>query len=159
MLYSRPVPLIITRDNNLRTRLFSPHYLHVTSHFLDLTHLTNLTSKKPNEYDRWYDTCMWYGKQILWPSQSSPPPIFMSCILTQRSLTFIADTWRLFMVHGANEDEAHLTEVACSITQLRSHTSFVLVDSKNGTVFIWHGSGSSDVLKEVNKLKIIKRYL
>jgi len=53
------------------------------------------------------------------------------------------------MVHGANENEAHLTEVTCSKTQLRSQTSFVLLNTENGTVFVWHGSGSSDGIKEV----------
>lgn len=53
------------------------------------------------------------------------------------------------MVHGANEDEAHLTEVVCSTTQLRSRTSFILFNSQDGTVFVWHGNGSSDAIKEV----------
>lgn len=53
------------------------------------------------------------------------------------------------MVHGANEDEAHLTEVLCSTTQLRSQTSFIVLDSKNGTVFVWHGNGCSEEIKEV----------
>jgi len=56
------------------------------------------------------------------------------------------------MVHGANENEVHLTEVQCSTTQLRSQTSFVLLNSENGTVFIWNGFGSSDVIKKVNKI-------
>lgn len=53
------------------------------------------------------------------------------------------------MVHGANESEAHLTEVVCSTTQLRSQTSFILLNSENGMVFIWHGNGSSDAIREV----------
>lgn len=53
------------------------------------------------------------------------------------------------MVHGANEDEAHLTEVQCSTTQLRSQTSFILLNSENGTIFVWHGIGSSNTIKEV----------
>lgn len=61
-------------------------------------------------------------------------------------------TWRLFMVHGANEDESHLTEVLCSTTQLRSRTSFVLLNSENGTVYIWHGKKSSDTIKQVTKI-------
>lgn len=53
------------------------------------------------------------------------------------------------MVHGANKDEAHLTEVLCSTIQLRSQTSFILLNSENGTVFVWHGIGSHDAIKEV----------
>lgn len=53
------------------------------------------------------------------------------------------------MVHGTNEDEMHLTEVLCSSTQLRNQTSFILLNSENGKVFIWHGSGSLDTIKEV----------
>lgn len=53
------------------------------------------------------------------------------------------------MVNGANEDEAHLNEVVCSIIQLRSQTSFIFLNSENGTLFIWHGKNSSHVIKEV----------
>lgn len=65
------------------------------------------------------------------------------------SIISISDTWRLFMVHGAFEDEAHLTEVLCSTTQLRSQTSFILLNSENGKICIWHGNGSSETIKEV----------
>lgn len=53
------------------------------------------------------------------------------------------------MVNGANENETHLNEVLCSTTQLRSQTSFIFLNSENGTLFIWHGKNSSDVIKEV----------
>lgn len=60
------------------------------------------------------------------------------------------------MFHGAYENEAHLTEVPCSTTQLRSQTSFVLLNSENGSVYVWHGNGSSDAIKEViDRLKIV----
>lgn len=55
----------------------------------------------------------------------------------------------MFMVIGANEDETHLNEVLCSTRQLRSQTSFIFINSENGTLFIWHGKYSSDVIKEV----------
>ncbi|XP_050421245.1 supervillin isoform X2 [Adelges cooleyi] len=64
--------------------------------------------------------------------------------------------WRLFMVHGANDDEVHLTEVQCSTTQLRSQTSFILLNSKNGLVYIWHGKGSSEEIQSLSK-KTVKR--
>lgn len=53
------------------------------------------------------------------------------------------------MFHGAYENEAHLTEVLCSTTQLRSQTSFMLLNSENGSVYVWHGNGSSNAIKEV----------
>lgn len=53
------------------------------------------------------------------------------------------------MVHGANINEAHLIEVTCFTTQLRNQTSFILLNSENGTVFVWHGNRSSDMIKEV----------
>lgn len=53
------------------------------------------------------------------------------------------------MVNGSNEDEVHLTEVLCSTTQLRSQTSFILLNSENGTILVWHGNGSTDAIKEV----------
>lgn len=56
------------------------------------------------------------------------------------------------MVHGANDDESHLTEVLCSTTQLRSRTSFILLSSKDGTVYVWHGNESSDTIKQVPKI-------
>lgn len=61
----------------------------------------------------------------------------------------ITDTWRLFMVNGANEDEAHLNEVFFSSTQLRSQTSYIFLNSENGRLFIWHGKESSEAFKKV----------
>lgn len=54
------------------------------------------------------------------------------------------------MVNGSNEDEVHLSEVLCSTTQLRSQTSFILLNSENGIVLVWHGHGSTDVIKKVH---------
>ncbi|XP_060877352.1 supervillin isoform X3 [Metopolophium dirhodum] len=87
--------------------------------------------------------------------QGHEPPAFWNlfkgtAIVYRGKRNGTPSTWRLFMVHGANESEAHLTEVLCSTTQLRSQTSFVLLNSENGTVFIWHGNGSSDAIRELS---------
>ncbi|XP_026814531.1 supervillin isoform X1 [Rhopalosiphum maidis] len=93
--------------------------------------------------------------------QGHEPPAFWSlfkgtAIVYRGKRNLTPNTWRLFMVHGANESEAHLTEVVCSTTQLRSQTSFILLNSENGMVFIWHGNGSSNAIRELS-LKVASR--
>lgn len=77
--------------------------------------------------------------------------IYFNCLFNIyfNLILLISDTWRLFMVIGSNENEVHLTEVLCSTTQLRSQTSFILLNSENGTILVWHGNGSTDSIKEV----------
>lgn len=56
---------------------------------------------------------------------------------------------RLYVVGGEIEDEVFLTEVPCKTEQLRSRTSFVLVDASDNSIAIWHGCKSSDQTRKV----------
>ncbi|VVC37081.1 ADF-H/Gelsolin-like domain,Villin/Gelsolin,Villin headpiece,Gelsolin-like [Cinara cedri] len=88
-------------------------------------------------------------------NQGHEPPAFWNlfkgkAIVYRGKRNQIPNTWRLFMVHGANINEAHLIEVLCSTLQLRNQTSFILLNSENGTIFVWHGNRSSDAMKELS---------
>ncbi|XP_074029765.1 supervillin isoform X3 [Leptinotarsa decemlineata] len=56
---------------------------------------------------------------------------------------------RLFMVRGEKENEIYLMEVPLSMSSLRSRSSFVIVDTNNEQVTIWHGAKSSKQKKKV----------
>lgn len=49
------------------------------------------------------------------------------------------DHWRLFTCRGEAELEAVLFEVPCSMRQLRSAASFLLVGNEAGLIIVWHG--------------------
>lgn len=47
--------------------------------------------------------------------------------------------WRLYLCRGEVKEEAVLVEVTCSIRQLRSRASFILLNTNTGRLFVWHG--------------------
>lgn len=73
--------------------------------------------------------------------------------------------WRLYICRGILDSETFLTEVSCSTRQLRSRGSFVLLDTENAKVYIWHGNNSLRHVREVyfslisTKIIIINRLL
>jgi len=71
------------------------------------------------------------------PSPSVPPP--------SPSKTL----HRLFLVRGDIESEGHLVEVALSRRSLRSRGSFVLVSTKEGKLWVWHGIKSKGATRRV----------
>lgn len=67
------------------------------------------------------------------------------------------ERWRLFMLKGEIPQEAVLIEVLCNTQSLRSRSSFTLIDTNEGIIYVWHGCKSTKhsreaVLKAVNKL-------
>lgn len=58
---------------------------------------------------------------------------------------------RLYVVSGEIEDEVSLTEVPCSALQLRSRTSFILIDNSARSIIIWHGCKSPEQTRKVGK--------
>lgn len=56
---------------------------------------------------------------------------------------------RLYVVGGEIEDEVFLTEVPCKSKQLRSRTSFILIDYSTQSLVVWHGSKSSNQTRKV----------
>lgn len=50
--------------------------------------------------------------------------------------------FRLYMSRGNVANESHLIQVSCSMRQLRSRASMLLVDTEKGQIFVWHGAKS-----------------
>jgi len=57
--------------------------------------------------------------------------------------------WRLYICRGTLESETFLIEIPCSARQLRSRGSFVLLDTQNANIYIWHGNNSLRHIREV----------
>ncbi|XP_033608263.1 uncharacterized protein LOC111866670 isoform X5 [Cryptotermes secundus] len=51
-------------------------------------------------------------------------------------------TWRLYISRGELLQEGVLVEVPCSVRQLRSRASLVLLNAAMGAIFVWHGAKS-----------------
>lgn len=63
--------------------------------------------------------------------------------------------WRLYICRGTLESEIFLIEIPCSTRQLRSRCSFVLLDTKNAKVYVWHGNNSLPHIRKVYFLIIL----
>lgn len=61
------------------------------------------------------------------------------------------DDCRLYIVGGEVEDEVFLTEVPCKSEQLRSRTSFVLLDPVSDLITLWHGCKTIEQTRKVCK--------
>lgn len=59
------------------------------------------------------------------------------------------EQWRFYICRGTLESEMSLIEIPCSTRQLRSRTSFILLDTKNKKIYVWHGSNSLPHIKKV----------
>lgn len=69
----------------------------------------------------------------------------------RRSTVRDKEDCRLYIIGGEIEDEVFLTEVPCKSEQLRSRTSFVLVNPTSDLVTVWHGCKSSEQTRKVCK--------
>lgn len=61
------------------------------------------------------------------------------------------DTPRLFIIRGEVENEIYLMEVPLKMSSLRSRSSFVIVNTENDQISIWHGTKSSKQKRKVIK--------
>lgn len=52
------------------------------------------------------------------------------------------NSWRMYLIRGNDVCESILTEVDCSIKQLRSRGSILMVHGESGKIIVWHGSKS-----------------
>jgi hypothetical protein len=57
-------------------------------------------------------------------------------------VVLLAGSWRLYMSRGELLQEGVLVEVPCSVRQLRSRASLVLLNAATGATFVWHGAKS-----------------
>lgn len=67
----------------------------------------------------------------------------------KRGETDESERWRLYIVRGEVEEEAHLLQVRRCVAALRSRGSLVLVNLSTGTVFLWHGAKSLKHTRQV----------
>lgn len=81
--------------------------------------------------------------------QGAEPPAFLNLFrgsmavhIGKRQKSAISSTNRLYICRGQFENEAVLTEVPCSMRNLRSRCCFVLLNPSMGTITVWHGSKS-----------------
>ncbi|XP_026670337.1 supervillin-like isoform X3 [Ceratina calcarata] len=58
------------------------------------------------------------------------------------------DRWRLYICRGTLESEVSLTEIPCSTRQLRSRGCLLLLDLKDGKIYVWHGSNASPHIRK-----------
>ena len=57
--------------------------------------------------------------------------------------------WRMYVCRGSEESESSLTQVPCSMRQLRSRGSLLLLDTISGKIYVWHGRASLPHVKQV----------
>ncbi|GJQ68083.1 hypothetical protein Trydic_g16779 [Trypoxylus dichotomus] len=96
------------------------------------------------------------ARQIRVP-QGSEQPVFFR-LFNGRMVTHIGKNdseekrkYRLYMLRGEIEEETSLVEVFCSMRSLRSRTSFILVDTEDSIVSVWHGCKSLDHTRNLTK--------
>ncbi|KAK6630980.1 hypothetical protein RUM44_003152 [Polyplax serrata] len=88
--------------------------------------------------------------------QGFEPPVFLNLfkgtMVVHRGKRFLNDeypTWRLYICRGEVETESVLFEVPCSMRQLRSVASFLLVNNRKGMLIVWHGYHSCEHSRKV----------
>ena len=66
--------------------------------------------------------------------------------------------WRLYCVRGDEAGEVGLLEIPVSITNLRSRSSLLLLNTRTGMTYVWHGVKSPKHARQlaVNAVKTLK---
>lgn len=87
-------------------------------------------------------------------AQGNEPPAFLNLFqgnlaIHQGKRDSDKSRYRLFVTRGNLSNEAYLLQVPCSVRQLRSRGSLLLVDTEKGCLYIWHGSRSMKHTKDI----------
>ncbi|CAG4946890.1 unnamed protein product [Parnassius apollo] len=87
-------------------------------------------------------------------AQGAEPPAFLNLfqgnlIIHQGKKGIDKSRYKLFVTRGNVSNEAYLLQVPCSVRQLRSRGSLLLIDTEKGYLYIWHGSRSLKHTKNV----------
>lgn len=87
-------------------------------------------------------------------TQGFEPPAFLnlfkgSFIIHQGKKGIEKTRYRLYMCRGNVINESHLIQVSCSMRQLRSRTSMLLIDTEKGQIYVWHGAKSLKHTKSI----------
>ncbi|KAK7501504.1 hypothetical protein BaRGS_00007308, partial [Batillaria attramentaria] len=57
--------------------------------------------------------------------------------------------WRMYCLRGDEAGELCLLEIPVSITHLRSHSSLILLNTRTGMAYVWHGVKSPQHVREL----------
>ncbi|XP_063382167.1 uncharacterized protein LOC134668655 [Cydia fagiglandana] len=87
-------------------------------------------------------------------AQGNEPPAFLNLfqgnlVVHQGKKNTDKNRFKLFVTRGNLSNEAYLLQVPCSVRQLRSRGSLLLVDTEKGRLYIWHGSRSLKHTKSI----------
>ncbi|XP_041987273.1 supervillin-like isoform X6 [Aricia agestis] len=87
-------------------------------------------------------------------AQGNEPPAFLNLfqgklIVHQGKMNVDKSRYRLYITRGNVSNEAYFLQVPCSIRQLRSRGSLLLVDTETTNMYIWHGARSLKHTKQV----------
>ncbi|CAB3220517.1 unnamed protein product [Arctia plantaginis] len=87
-------------------------------------------------------------------AQGNEPPAFLNLfqgnlVIHQGKRDTDKSRYRLFVTRGNLANEAYLLQVPCSVRQLRSRGSLLLVDTEKGCMYIWHGTRSMKHTKNI----------
>ncbi|CAH1638568.1 unnamed protein product [Spodoptera littoralis] len=87
-------------------------------------------------------------------AQGNEPPAFLNqfqgnLVIHQGKRGSDKSRYRLFVTRGNLSNEAYLLQVPCSVRQLRSRGSLLLVDTEKGCLYIWHGARSMKHTKDI----------
>lgn len=87
-------------------------------------------------------------------AQGNEPPAFLNLfqgnlVVHQGKRDTDKNRYRLFVTRGNLSNEAYLLQVPCSVRQLRSRGSLLLVDTEKGCLYIWHGTRSMKHTKNI----------
>nr|XP_026499277.1 uncharacterized protein LOC113403058 isoform X2 [Vanessa tameamea] len=87
-------------------------------------------------------------------AQGNEPPAFLNLfqgklVIHQGKKGTDKSRYRLFVTRGNLSNEAYLLQVPCSVRQLRSRGSLILVDTEKACLYIWHGCRSMKHTKQI----------
>lgn len=87
-------------------------------------------------------------------AQGNEPPAFLNLfqgnlVIHQGKRDTDKSRYRLFVTRGNISNEAYLLQVPCSVRQVRSRGSLLLVDTEKGCLYIWHGARSMKHTKNI----------
>lgn len=60
------------------------------------------------------------------------------------------DAWRMYLIHGCDQNETIAYEVPCEMKQLRSRACMLLIHGRNGQLVLWKGSKTTEQQKKIS---------
>ncbi|XP_039755364.1 uncharacterized protein LOC120630269 isoform X2 [Pararge aegeria] len=87
-------------------------------------------------------------------AQGNEPPAFLNLfqgklVIHQGKRGTDKSRYKLFVTRGNIPNEAYMVQVPCSVRQLRSRGSLILVDTEKSCSYVWHGSRSMKHTKQI----------